>query len=172
MHHNSPKTFFPWTLKETLYFRFRNYGMPLYPHFENIFQKTIYGLHTNHSKRQTTIYHNFFFHHTLIQSHTHQNKNYKTFSIILWVQLVKDTTTHLSKAPKQMSKLSLTWTLTTDLIFLLLLYFPRVLNLEDLDPKLKILWFNFTLSKGNPDFNYTLDIFKQEDKSFCLIMKQ
>ena len=55
-----------------------------------------------------------------------------------------------------------TWILTTDFNFLLLLYLPKVLHLEDLEPNIKTMWYPFILYKGKPSNNCTLYIFTQE----------
>ena len=54
------KTIPPLTLKDIVYLKFKNGGMPLYPHFYNTYQQTTAGKHTNRSKIKTTIYHNLF----------------------------------------------------------------------------------------------------------------
>ena len=59
-----------------------------------------------------------------------------------------------------------------DLTLLLLLYFPQVFNLEDLDPTNKTLWFHFALEKENHYQSYNLDLFKQEKIFICWMMKQ
>ena len=46
--------------------------MTLGLYFDDHYQQTPAGLHTNNSKRKITIYQNLFSHHTLIQSQTHQ----------------------------------------------------------------------------------------------------
>ena len=55
-------------------FQIQNGGIPLYPHFSNPYQQITTGQHKNHSKIYTTIYHNFFFYRTTIQSQIHQKK--------------------------------------------------------------------------------------------------
>ena len=70
------------------------------------------------------------------------------------------------------SNLSLKWILKTDWAFLLLLYLPWVLNLEDLGPMLKTLWFHFSFAKGKPPHNFTLKLFNKEAKFICWMTKQ
>ena len=84
------------------------------------------------------------------------SKNHFDFTLLMMQLFI-----HLQHQNK-MSKLSLTWILTTDLTFFLLLYFQWVLNLEDLEPELKNLWSLFDLAKGKPSHNYTLKLFKEE----------
>ena len=74
IRHNSPKCCPPLALKETVYFNFKNSGIPLDSHFYNPYQETTTGLHINNSKRQTMIYQNVVSHQTLMKSQTHQSK--------------------------------------------------------------------------------------------------
>ena len=71
-----------------------------------------------------------------------------------------------------MPNLSLTWIMPTYLTFLFLFYFPWVLNLEELEPRYKTLWFHFELYKDNTYHSSTFELFKQEDKFICWMTKQ
>ena len=50
--------------------------------------------------------------------------------------------------------------LTTYLTLLILLYLSLVLNVDYLDPNLKILWSPFALVKGEISHNSTLELFR------------
>ena len=77
MHHNSPNIFLPWTLKRTLYFNFKDSGMPSVPPYTNPHQQKRSRLHTNISEQQIMVYLNLFSHPTPLQSQPQKNKTTK-----------------------------------------------------------------------------------------------
>ena len=79
MHQNSPNMCPPWTSKDTLYFKFKNGGIPLDLHFVITYEQTTSGQHRNHSRRQTKIYHNFFSHCIIIQTQTQKQKTIRHY---------------------------------------------------------------------------------------------
>ena len=96
----------------------KNCGMPLDTHYFNPYQQTTSEHHKNDQKRPTIIYHNLFYHRTILQSQTHQNKTIRhyqypfesTVSKIKWFICLQN--------QNKMSILSLTWILKKYLIFL------------------------------------------------------
>ena len=161
MHHNLPNIYPHWTLEAKLYFNFKTNGMPWNQHSASPCQQTRTGRHKNNSKQNIMIYYKKS-HQTLIQSNTHQKETTKNT-----LEPFEFTLSNLKlfihqQHQNQMSNLSLTWILTMDLTFLLMLYFKWSLNLEYLDPRQKTLWFHFELDKENLSHSSILDLFKLE----------
>ena len=171
MHHDSPKICPPWTLKATLYFNLKNGGMPLDPHYANPYQQTKPDQHTNKSKQNITIYLNFFSHRKLIQIQTQQNKTINYYQYPFKFTLSRMQLFIHQQHHNQISSLSLTLIFTMYLTLFVLFYFPWVLNLEDLYPKLNTLWFDFDLAKDNTSHNSILDIFSKKAILICWMTK-
>ena len=105
------------------------FGVPLDPHFSNSYQQKTFAQHKNPPNRKTILYHNLFYHHTIIQIKTHQKKTISYYQYPLEFTLSNIQHLIYQQHPNQMSNLSLTWTLTINLNFLWMLYIPWVLNL-------------------------------------------
>ena len=139
MHFSTPNMFPYLTLKETLYLKFRNGGIPSDPHFSNTYQQTTYGLHKNHSKRLTITYHSLLSQIKIIQIKTQQNKTIRYFENPSYFTSSKIQPFIRQQNQNKFSKLSLKWIFKPDLIFLWLFYFTLVINLEEFVPDHKTL---------------------------------
>ena len=145
MHHNSSKICPPWTLKATLYFNFKNGGMPFDLPSANPYQQTRAGWHKKLPKNHNMIYQHIFSHWTLIQSQRQKNKTNRHYQEPFEFTLSKMLLFIHQQHQNQMSKLSLTLIFTSDSNLMLLLYFTLVINLGGLEPKHNTLWFHFAL---------------------------
>ena len=133
----------------------------------NLMQQVMYL-----SRKQIMIYLNFFSHWTPIQIEPNQKLTINHYQDPFEFNFPRMQLFIYIRNQNHMENLSLTSILTIYLTFLLLLYFPLFLDLENLYPRVNTLWFHFALVKGKPSQNSTLDFFKQKAIFLCLMMKQ
>ena len=105
MHHNSPNIYLPWSSKATLFFGFKNGGMPYFLPYANIYQQLRAGQHKNIIEQNITTYIPFYSQQTHILNFSQQKKTMKHSQEHSEFKLVKYSTIPSSKAPKSYVKI-------------------------------------------------------------------
>ena len=149
MHHNLPNISHSRTWNVTLFFNFKNDGKVLFLPSANLFQKTISGHHTRNSKQNIKISLKFSSNQTHILNIPQQNKTKKHSEELSEFIFSKIPPSPHLNYQRYMSNTLHTWIMTMALNFSLNLSWLWFPNYNDLEPKLKTLWYPFALVEYN-----------------------